>query len=118
MKRIVLDTEDLTKLVCLGTALDDDAEEYHKFEYNRIILITYDAKFVQAVEDNQIEYVQLDIRGIIAQIRHYVCKRIKLIRARRKRIRLHLYRKVSIKDTSDRKEAYVGASILLNPVRL
>lgn len=105
MKRIVLDTNDLKNVTYLGTALDDNANKYHKFEYkmDRITFITYDPKFTQALEDNQLEHVQLNCTGVVAKIRHYACKKIRLKRSKRKRCAL--WRAFS------RKKAYIGAQI-------
>lgn len=118
MKRIVLDTKDLRKLVCLGTALDDNSKEYYKYEYNKVMFITYDKKFAQAIENNQIEYVQLNVKGIVAQIRHYVCKKIKLIRLKRKRIRLHLPKEILVSNVFNLKKAHIGAKFPLNTVKI
>jgi len=89
MKTIVLDTTDLKDLVYLGTALNDNAKKYHKFEFNRTMLVTHDEQFVRAMETDKVEHVQLNIthQPLIAKIRHYALKRIKRKR-HHKRVRI------------------------------
>ena len=85
---IVLDTTELKDLIYLGTALNDNAKKYHKFEYNRTILVTHDERFVRAVEHNKVEYLQMNVthRPLICKIRHYVLKRMNHRKGKRPRI--------------------------------